>query len=312
MSATSPMRQLQPYSTANLAECLVKLAESGGTEIDRDAVLTALGVGFGFFFTQSPDEDFPVLAECHDFALPDAAALFGVRLRAMHPPRARHGLSDSAEFTDHFEDSYVPLIHRALENGQRVLAFRGWQSEVPATWGIVDRYEGDNNVLWGTVPNHPESVQLNQPALQCYVVEELQSAKPSAIDVLSRGAKTSAMLRERGLQMYPGLLLARTAFDQLIQKSEVLQDAFPPHKIMAMIKHMEQQSRSLCRFLMKHESDSELEKAMPGLLTVARKDALALCHLLNNPDLAFFRETLDDLLKINTDMERLLTLIDSQ
>ncbi|GJM26333.1 MAG: hypothetical protein DHS20C16_27480 [Phycisphaerae bacterium] len=288
------------------------LAEAGGTEVDHDAVLTALGVGFGFFFTQPPDEDFPVLAECHDFALPEAAALFGIRLRAMHPPRARYGLADSAEFADHFDDSYVPLIQRALENGQRVLTFRGWSADVSATWGIVDRYERDTHALWGTVPNLPEPVQLNQPALQCYVVEEIQSAKPSALDVLAHGARTSFVLRERGSQVFPGLLKTQAAFDQLVQETKDLQEAFPPLKTITLIKHMEQRSRSLRRFLMKHDSESELENTLPGLEDILKKNILAFGRFLKDADIALLPVTLDDLLRIDKDTKRLLASFVSQ
>ncbi len=306
MSTSSLTRNPLPDSAINMANCLVDLACDAGTGIDCDAVLTALGAGIGFFFTQSADDDLPGFAECHDFALMETAALFGVRIRAMHPPRARHRLSESEEFAEHFTDSYVPLIERALDNNQRVLAFRGWSSEAGATWGIVDRHDNDSDALWGRIPDCAEPIRLDQPALQCYVVEELQSVKPNAKDILTRGAMTAVELRERGSQVYPELLQTLVVFEELIRKVEVDTNTVSIDEIVTLFKRMEQRRRLTVRFLAKNVAELEAIKRMPNLLFLTENDAVACRRFLKNANHATLKKTLVERLEINREIEGLL------
>lgn len=111
--------------------------------------------------------------------LPAAAALHGLRLRDMHPPDAAVGLQTSAEFSLHFEDSYVPLITRALEHGQPVLAWRGWPAPAEHEWGVIVRAEGGR--LLGYAPGLGVGpVALEGAAHQVYVVEECRPGAPEA------------------------------------------------------------------------------------------------------------------------------------
>ena len=45
-----------------------------------------------------------------DAFLPEAGQLFGLTIRDMHPPEAARGLDTAAEFAQHFDASYRPLM----------------------------------------------------------------------------------------------------------------------------------------------------------------------------------------------------------
>ena len=116
-----------------------------------------------------------------DAALEPAAVLCGLRLRHLHPPAASAGLSRSAEFAQHFHDSYVPLIKEALEHGQPVLAWRGWPPPRDRLWGVVTHTEG--GMLFGrTLWHDGRPLPLTGPAHQVYVIEQVNA---DALDELS-------------------------------------------------------------------------------------------------------------------------------
>lgn len=148
------MRQL-PWSEApehyeSLAVSLRAIAASFGVAVGYDDLIAGLGLGSAF--VASPDEPigrWSTLAR--DMHLADVADLLGLRLRELHPPDAAFGLSDSREFTQHFHDSYVPLIARAIEHGQLVLAWRGWSPPREDLWGVITAISGQTIVghsLW--------------------------------------------------------------------------------------------------------------------------------------------------------------------
>ena len=51
----------------------------------------------------------------------EAGPALGLSLRELHPPRAARGLDALAEFSQHFDASYKPLILRALQHQQPVI-----------------------------------------------------------------------------------------------------------------------------------------------------------------------------------------------
>lgn len=123
--------------------------------------------------------------------LPAAAALHGLRLRDLHPPDAAVGLQTSAEFPQHFSDSYVPLIERALEHGQPVLAWRGWPAPAEREWGVIVAADGGR--LLGYAPGCGEApVALEGAAHQVYVVEERRPAEPAAAARFAAATRATA------------------------------------------------------------------------------------------------------------------------
>ena len=78
-----------------------------------------------------------------------------------------------AEFGQHFLDSYVPLIVRAREHNQLLLAWRGWPAPSERLWGVITHVHGAD--LCGQTPGHGgRTITLAGPALQVYVVEEIR------------------------------------------------------------------------------------------------------------------------------------------
>ncbi|MCA9253207.1 MAG: hypothetical protein KDA54_18925 [Phycisphaerales bacterium] len=313
MSASSMTRKPAPDSAINLAECLAHLINGAGGSADPNAILTALGAGLAFFFREVPGEEIPELAECHDFALPEAAGLFGIRLRAMHPPRARFGLSESAEFAGHFADSYVPLIQRAIENGQRVLTLHGWSSTSSTTWGIVERCEQDGDAIWGAVPDRFEPTQLSHAALQCYVVEEIAPVEPTAEAVLARGAETALNLNARGTVVYPGLLTGETVLLRLIELHAARGDQLSSDGLIEVIKQMEHRRAQTAAYLEQHVSDWDATTcvAVKTLASSLEKDVEACVALQNRPDAHALKSQLEIRLGLDRTILRDLASISS-
>ncbi len=110
----------------SLSLSLHAIVDWAGLDLHYRAFSAALGHSF---MTVSTGRDDDCLAWWpafgRDALLVEAAALFGVRLREVHPPEAARGLSDAPEFAQHFEASYKPIILRALENREPVIAWQG-------------------------------------------------------------------------------------------------------------------------------------------------------------------------------------------
>ncbi|MCH7527588.1 MAG: hypothetical protein IID39_09135 [Planctomycetes bacterium] len=123
-----------------------------------------------------------------DAFLVEAAAMFGVRMRALHPPESSEGLAECPEFAQHFEASYTPLIRRALENAQPVLAWRGWPDYREALWGIITAESPDGVRFAGTVMwSGGKRMALVAPPVQFYVVEEVLPRKPQDEELMRAG-----------------------------------------------------------------------------------------------------------------------------
>jgi hypothetical protein len=156
-----------PGGWAGLASCARALLAGSGIERSLSEVVSTLGLGS--LIVAKNDEKpahWPRLAR--DVALIPTMDRYGVRLRPLHPPKAAEGLERSAEFPQHFIDSYVPLIRRALDNGQICLAWRGW-SDADWDWGIITEHA--DNQLRGYCAGQSQPSPLAGPAFQVYVVE---------------------------------------------------------------------------------------------------------------------------------------------
>ena len=115
-----------------------------------------------------------------DRFLMDAAAMWGVRLRPLHPPEAAVGLTEFEPFDQHFTASYAPLIQAALEHDQPVLAWQGWPDVRAPLWGIITQTSAEGLRFAGTTMwSRGQGVPLVAPALQMYVVEEIDLRRPS-------------------------------------------------------------------------------------------------------------------------------------
>lgn len=207
MDAPSPTA-CHNNSSFSLAHALRAVARDTGNEIDFDDLLAAMGLSW--MVCAVPDE--PNVADwsmyARDAFLIPAGRLFGLTIREIHPPQAARGLDRAAEFEQHFDASYRPLINRALEHGQPVLAWRGWPGERRLWWGVVTAAcDGGIGFRGGVYPSRDLSVAcelhvLVSPPTQLYVVERVAARKPTK-------AEREALRRQQLRMIESGELNAR-------------------------------------------------------------------------------------------------------
>ena len=150
----------------------------------------------------------------HDAFLVEAAQLWGLNLRAVHPPAAACGLERAAEFRQHFDASYRPLVLRALEHGQPVLGWTGPRPIAeegactgPARWVLITHATTDGVGLAGLTPPRAKTCAgdsngtaapanaagagdagqtfvFAEPPVQLYVVETVAATEAEPAQVL--------------------------------------------------------------------------------------------------------------------------------
>lgn len=159
----------------SLAFALRAIARQAGFEIDHGKLIAALG----FETPAVPSPTATSILFGRDARLIEAGRQLGMQIREVHPPEAARGLEDAAEFEQHFDASYRPLILRALENGQYVLAWRGWPKERELSWGWIRAACAEGIGFRGaTIWSEDELDSLRddllvRPAVQLYVVERI-------------------------------------------------------------------------------------------------------------------------------------------
>jgi hypothetical protein len=168
-----------PDHDESLAVSLRAVLAHNGTDRPYDELLAALGLGFATVAT--PDDSLGWWCTyARDARLIETASLYGLRLRELHPAEAASGLVHSAEYAQHFQDSYVPLIAVALEHDQLVIAWRGWPAPRDRFWGVITDIRGQT--LFGqTLRSAAQPLPLSRPAHQIYIVEEFRPVEPSAL-----------------------------------------------------------------------------------------------------------------------------------
>ncbi len=156
-----------------------------------------------------------------DAFLVETARLYGVRLRALHPPEAAVGLSEHEPFGQHFDASYAPLVRRALEHGQPVIAWQGWPDARAWLWGLIT-HTRDEGVGFGgtTMWSHGETVLLASPPVQLYVVEEIAPRELSdheLFDLAVRGFRNAA---DDSAAADSNVVTGETAYDLWLERLE--------------------------------------------------------------------------------------------
>lgn len=206
----------------SLALCLRALLAGGQPDPPPyDELVVALGLGSAM--TAAPGECLGWWwTYARELALPQAAALYGLRLRGLHPPQASAGLDRSPEFAQHFVDSYVPLIRAALAHEQPVLAWRGWPRPADRHWGVLVAADGDQ--LSGyTLGCEGRTVRLAGPAHQVYVVEEARPPAvrpPSATALFQQSCRAAVALWEPASPAGDNVELGRRAYHLWREKAE--------------------------------------------------------------------------------------------
>lgn len=174
---------LTPHPCCSLADAICSAARHFSVDLERDRLVSALG--WPWLVCAVPSEPqvahWPLYAR--DAFITEASKLLGVNVREIHPPEAARGLWGIAEFRQHFDLSYRPIIENALNNNQSVLAWRGWSGETAPTWGIITaRCEGGVRLcgIPCTSVEGTSATPLDAPPVQVYVVESVDGANPSA------------------------------------------------------------------------------------------------------------------------------------
>jgi hypothetical protein len=174
----------EPGRHESLVLALRAVSQAAGGEADYDALCAAMGVPFAAVSVRAEKAPGWWMMYGRDAFVEPAADLFGIRLRNLQPPDVGVEMTQAVEFPQHFEASYKPLIERALENGQPVIAWEGWPDMSALCWGVIT--SADNDALSGvTMWAHEQTVRMVAPALQCYVVEECTPRLPPRDQLLA-------------------------------------------------------------------------------------------------------------------------------
>lgn len=170
-----------PEESESLVQALRAVARSASLDLPYDEACAVLGISF----VATAGEGSPGLWAriARDALLSETARLFGIHLRDLHPPDVGVDMLNAEEYPQHFELSYKPLIRRALQHGQPVLAWRGWEGPAADAWGVITASAGDE--LLGVVPGTTTRVRLVQPAMQCYVVEQIEPRTPTPDEIMA-------------------------------------------------------------------------------------------------------------------------------
>jgi len=166
------------------------MAGEAGYDVDLDDLNAALGLSWMVCAVPGEADIDSWMMYARDAFLIPAGRLFGMEIREIHPPEAARGLDAAAEFDQHFDASYRPLILRALEHDQPVLAWQGWPSERRLWWGIIQAacVEGVGfrgvTISDGARGERTETHILQKPPIQLYVVETIRPAQPDADELL--------------------------------------------------------------------------------------------------------------------------------
>ena len=184
------MTNQHPHLTDNLGAsetltlCFQALLAQHGTETGYAAVNSALGLSFATAASDRGPGPMEWLGLARDARLHAAGDVFGLRMRDLHPVAASSGVDKLPEFGQHFVDSYLPLIRRALQHGQSVLARGGWPGDRCYEWGLITAEADDGLGVVGQVAGSEVAMPLVGPASQCYVIEEAMPREPEFDDLL--------------------------------------------------------------------------------------------------------------------------------
>ncbi len=195
---------LYDHPSGSLARAVCAIGRSGGHEIDISDLNHAMGLSWMDCTLPGESNRSDAWMYARDAFLIPAGRLFGLNIREMHPPRAAVGLDRASEFTQHFDASYRPLIHRALENGQQVLAWRGWPGNWKLWWGIISETCSEGIGFRGKLYPSPdlsivESHVLPTPPTQLYVVETIAPRRPTKQELNDLVAEHRRIVQSGGL-----------------------------------------------------------------------------------------------------------------
>lgn len=215
-------------SSFSLTDSLCAVARRRGSELQRDELHAALGLSLMIGVPTDetiPPHVWPLLAR--DAFIVEGARVFGFGIRDVHPPEAAVGLDHVFAFRQHFEASYAPLIARALENNQAVLAWQGWPGEDAYQWGVIGSAgKGDSQTAivgrTGSDLRDDEScasdVELVGPPVQLYMIETYDPAEPTADELFRMACRHARLALENQCGDRFGVTTGPAAIDLWIDR----------------------------------------------------------------------------------------------
>jgi hypothetical protein len=217
-AATMDLSSILIWKPDDHGESLVRGVQAVGraakVDVDYDDLSAALGLSFMVCAPRGEVWPHDWMDYARDWNLIDAARLFGLELRPLHPPEAADGLDRAAEFGLHFEDSYAPLIRMALEHEQPVLAWQGWTGPQQMQWGVIMGTCGDGVGFRGTTVGCKEhAVTLRAPAVQCYVVEFGVGRTPSETELMRFALRAARRVVRNEIPATFGVTTGPAAYD---------------------------------------------------------------------------------------------------
>ena len=222
------LRATRPCQSLVLA--IQSIARKVGRTIHGDDLSAALGLSWSPVAV--PDQEdvgtWPLYAR--DAFLPEAGRLFGLTIRDLHPPEAALGLRDAEEFEQHFDASYRPLIQRALEHDQPVLAWQGWPGRHELHWGIIRDackdgigFRGETTPGLGLTESRGATT-LVRPPVQLYVVETVDLKEPDRNELFDQCMRQANTVLGNGLEDRFGVITGSGAYDYWLEHAKLLDE----------------------------------------------------------------------------------------
>lgn len=174
----------------SLVVCLRSLLAGAGRDCAYRDLTVALGLG-GLLCAHAHEPLGWWWTVARDARLACLAGELGIELRPLHPPEAAVEYEPTPEYTQHFRDSYVPLIEQALDHGHPVLVWGGWPAPRERLWGVITQRR--SGMLVGlTLWHNGQPMPLISAARGVYIVEDVRRDAPPwtlAPDALERIAR---------------------------------------------------------------------------------------------------------------------------
>lgn len=142
-----------------------------GAQVDLDALATALGGSASSASISGKPLVASTETQLQHNRVVEAARLWGLELRDLHPPEAAPLPTVPPEFEQHFRDSYMPFIRASLERDEPVLAWMGWPPPDQQEWGVITGIDKETGQCRGRTSSSSDCDQVMVgPAVQVYTV----------------------------------------------------------------------------------------------------------------------------------------------
>lgn len=288
-SQEEKMRDHSACPCQSLASALGAIARDAGFELNRDDANAALGMCWSPVAVPAEADLGCWSMYARDAFLPTMGQLFGLTIRDIHPPEAARGLNASAEFAQHFDASYRPLICRALEHGQSVLAWQGWPGKFDMSWGII-RAAGEGDVGFvgetfgnGDLSESREPIAFVRPPVQLYVVEEITPRQPDPAELIGLVMRNMETVLSNGLAESVGVVTGPAAYDLWIERIDAATDSGCANaEIAGAHVRLAAATRAGCecgiRFLKRHQehANASMAQKLPTVIEAMRSVAQEL------------------------------------